>query len=46
MHRLTRIALGAPLASAALLVALTAFFVFGVTRVHREFGYRTLLGPD
>ena len=46
MHRLTRIALRAPLASSALLLALTAIFAFGLTRFHREFGYRTLLGPD
>lgn len=46
MHRLTRFVLGAPIASSALLLVATVFFVAGATRVQREFGYRTLLGPD
>ena len=46
MHRLTRFVLVAPVLSAALLVAATAAFMVGATRVQREFGYRTLLGPE
>ncbi len=46
MYRLSRIVLKSPVPCAAVLVALTLFFAFGALRVHREFGYRTLLGSS
>jgi predicted RND superfamily exporter protein len=46
MHHLTRLSLGCPRTTLAILLAITAVLGMGVPQVRTEFGYRVLIGDE